>query len=177
MNINVLGCGNMGKQIVAFFYLGGFEIKVWDIAKIDEEGVNKYIRIFGKQFNPSKTGTIKYVDRLEDLSDVVTIESVAEDLAIKKDVYSSISQMISSPYFTNSSSYVPREIGNKVNAMHFFNPISVKLAELYCINNDIKMQIKPLLDYMKYMDFTIVDVRQNRGISAIIFCSERYQTH
>lgn len=161
MNINILGFGKMGQQISALFYLGGFDVHVWNKTEINEKDFYKQVKVLKRVISTSTEGTLTFHSDLNSLNDAITIESVIEDLKVKKEIHEGCKDFIS-PYFTNSSSYFPGEIGMKVNGFHFFNPINIKIIEL-CVNNEYKKIIEPLISFLKGNDFNIVEVKQNRG--------------
>lgn len=162
MHINILGYGQMAKQVAALFYLGGHTIHIWNHAPVEMGALEKQIRLLKRSMSPVSEGTISIVERLQDLEDYLTIESVVEDIEIKKSIYGSIVDKITKGYYTNTSSYSPEEIGLKVNGLHFFNPITLKLVEL-CQASAATAAIDEVVVYLKSFDFEIVSVKNNRG--------------
>lgn len=151
----------MGQQISALFYLGGFDVHVWNKSGVNEKSFQRQVKLLRRAIPSVNEGTFTTCSDLSGLSDSITIESVIEDLSIKKEIYE-FRKDNNSPYFTNSSSYSPNEIGGEVNGFHFFNPISLRLVELY-VNEATKRIIHPLISYLEEIGFTIVDVNDNRG--------------
>lgn len=162
MQVNILGYGLMAKQIAALLYLGGFKISIWNRSKIDLGEVDRQIRLLKRTIDTTTTGEIISVDKLDDLEDYLTIESVVEDIDVKKGLYDKLKNRITKGYFTNSSSYSPNEIGNNVNGLHFYNPIMLKFVEHY----DSKSEpgaVESILSYLRSLEFEIVPVYNNRG--------------
>lgn len=162
-SINILGYGLMGKQIASFFYLGGFAVNIWNDVAMNEADLARQIKLTGKNIPALGQGKINYCYDADSLPESVTIEAVIEDLAVKQDLYKRITGRFSAPYFTNSSSFSPPEIGTTVNGLHFFNPITMGLVELYLSQKEIEHQIQPVLDVLRYFKFEIVTVLPNRG--------------
>lgn len=161
--VNVLGYGVMGKQIIALLYLGGFEVNIWNQVPMNESELTRQIMLISRSIAASAQGKISYHYNLSDLPEAITIEAVIEDLEIKQNLYRQISKRLKSAYFTNSSSFAPSEIGRDVNALHFFNPITLGLVELYLSQEQIEQQIQPILDMLKNFKFEIVRIFSHRG--------------
>ncbi len=162
-SINILGYGVMGKQIASLFYLGGFEVNIWNDVPMKEADLLRQIKLTGKEIASRDQGKINYVYDLDSLPQSVTIEAVVEDLVIKQDLHQRIGKRFSMPYFTNSSSFAPTEIEKNVNGLHFFNPITLGLVELYLSQKEIERQIQPILEMLRAFHFEIVEVLSNRG--------------
>lgn len=163
MEINILGSGVMGKQIAALFYLGGFQVNVWDSQQIDEPALTRQIKLTGKFIRTEKQGRIDFFYDIEEIRNAITIESVIEDIGVKRYLYEKISKKITMPYFTNASSYSMFEIGENANAMHFFNPIHLGLVEVFLISEESSKQIRSILDYFAEINFEVIEVKKNRG--------------
>lgn len=163
MQINILGYGLMGKQISALLCLGGFNINIWNHSMVNEADLARHIKLLKRSItNNIQEGKITFYKNIEDLPDATTIESVVEDLSIKQKLYK-IFEKNKHSYFTNSSSFSPEEIGKNVNSIHFFNPINLKLIELFFHNENQKLEVYPILSYLEKLDFEIVEVNSNRG--------------
>ncbi len=162
MTINILGYGLMGKQIAALLYLGGFNIHIWNHKHANEKDVLRQIKLLKRIFNTEVEGKITFHTDFDDLPDAITIESVIENLDVKRELYKNFkkSKML---YFTNSSSFSPSEIGENVNGFHFFNPISLKLLEMHLRDTEMIEDIKPVLEYLEIIGFDIINVNSNRG--------------
>lgn len=162
MTINVLGYGIMGKQIASLLYLGGFDVCIWNYKEVDEKLIYKQIKLLKRSIDFTKEGSLTFVTEINKLPKAITIESVKEDLETKKHIYAECATK-EFPYFSNSSSFSPSEIGPEVNGLHFFNPISLGLVELFLKNQKIKKDIQPILEYLYVLKFEIVEVKNNRG--------------
>ena len=105
MKVNVLGYGLMAKQIAALFYLGGHNVTIWNHRTVDENEIKRQIKLLNKFLESDTSGEIHIVDKLEDLEDSLTIESVIEDLEVKTQLFIRLSGKITLGYLTNSSSF------------------------------------------------------------------------
>lgn len=173
MEINIIGCGTMASQIAALLHLNGDNVYIWSHNGVDESKINKAARLIKKVmvFDDMVVGSLQVISKLSEFKNNITIESVVEDLAVKKNIYRNVMEIINKPFFTNSSSINPLEIGEKVSGLHFFNPVSqIKLIELV-LNVDKNDEIEMLLNKLNKLRFEIIDVRNNRGYIAnyIIF--------
>ena len=162
MHINILGYGLMAKQIAALFHIGGHSVSIWNHQKIEPEDLGRQIRLLKKFIEPVSFGEISFVDRIEELEDNFTIESVVEDIDVKIALYQKLKGVITKGYCTNTSSYSPGEIGPEVLGLHFFNPITLKLIEYY--NNGIALPaVDEVIGYLEERGFDVVPVGNNRG--------------
>ncbi len=146
--IAVLGAGTMGTGIVWAFAAAGKEVIVYDIVQeVVDRCIANVKKGVAKQEDKGQvpagtadglkiTGTIK----LEDIADVdFVLETVLEKMAIKKDVYGKLSNIVKDDVIvaTNTSALPITEIAtaykrpDKVVGMHFFNPAQImKLVEV-----------------------------------------------
>ena len=91
MKINVLGSGHMGKQICSLFVALGHTVNIWQNSeeKLDHT-INTEINKLNRYFNIKNKGKFSIIHNLSDLEENLTIESVKEDLNIKKEIISQI---------------------------------------------------------------------------------------
>tara|TARA_A100001011_G_scaffold302042_1_gene315650 strand:+ start:323 stop:1114 length:792 start_codon:yes stop_codon:yes gene_type:complete len=174
MQINILGYGVMAKQIASLLYLGGFDINIWHYKDLDKKDLNRQIKLLKRMLPIDKTqeATLTFHSDLKSLPEAITIESVIENLKVKKKLYSFFEKS-NNLYFINSSSFAPIEIGQNINALHFFNPINIKLLELYTVSTTVEQKISPIISYLNELEFSIVKVNNNRGyIGNYIFFNE-----
>lgn len=148
--IGIVGAGSMGAGIANLAALNGFNVVLRDIEERYLEGALNRINQFmaksierGKMTEDQKKeilGRINTTTKLEDLKEVdVVIEAVIEDLALKKEVFSQLDQIVREDVIlaTNTSSMSITEIAaatsrpERVAGMHFFNPAQLmKLVEV-----------------------------------------------
>jgi len=183
-SINILGYGVMGRQIAALFYLGGFEVNIWNDVPMVARDLERCIKLVAKNIPKTGEGKVNYLYDLEKLGHAITIEAALEDLTVKKKLYETISKKNEESYFTNSSSYSPQEIGGKAGLLHFFNPISIGLVETWFPDNQIRVSAVGILEYLSGLGFSLVEVKNNRGsvanyllfkeISSVLELIEKY---
>ncbi len=142
--IAVLGAGTMGMGIAWAVAGAGKEVILYDIK---QEIVDKTIARIGKGLARAEEkgqapagakdfvlGKISGTEKMEDLADVdFVIESVVENMDIKKQVYANLAKVLKPEVIvaSNTSSLSVTEIAavytdpGKVVGMHFFNPAMV----------------------------------------------------
>jgi 3-hydroxybutyryl-CoA dehydrogenase len=170
MRINVIGSGYMGKQIAAFLSILGFDILLWQ--KKDDNFLNdlqKQVKKIERILKIKSQGSIKTVNELSKLENFITIETVFENLEIKKKIFNSLS--FKENLFSNTSSIKLSSINENVNGLHFMNPITLKIIEVCKVGNFKKESLDFLLTVLKKNFYKILDVNDSPGyiINKIIF--------
>lgn len=163
MEINVLGYGLMAKQIAALFYLGGYNVAIWNHCPVNETELHKSIKLLNRFMSSDKAGSLTFLSDIEKLNDHFTIESVVEELNTKKNIYQKLKNSITKGYFSNTSSYAPTEIGENVGGFHFYNPITIKMVELYVPPNLVSDEMSETMSYLKSAGYDLITVNSNRG--------------
>ena len=164
--INIIGFGVMGCQIAALFNVMGYHVNI--VARKDRnlKRLQFSTKIIRKslQIDSCLEGSMKIYSDIENISDACTIEAVAEDLALKKEIYFKVRNISAMPFLSNTSSLSPREIGKDVFGVHFFNPIQIGIIE-FClgVNKQYDKSLQGIIDDLKSFNFNIVEVNQNRG--------------
>ncbi len=153
--INIIDFGLMGKQISALFYLLGYEIGVYNKSKLNIYEFEKQRKIDFSNFN---AGKINIYQHIEDLKNSLTIESLNEDLNLKKEIMQILRD--NNIVFSNSSSLSMDDLN--CDFIHFFNTIYIKLIELCGSNLE---RFTPLKD-LKKLGFHIICSKGNRGALA-----------
>ncbi|MGS2777015.1 3-hydroxyacyl-CoA dehydrogenase family protein [Robertmurraya sp. GLU-23] len=148
--IGVVGAGSMGTGIANLAAINGFNVVLRDIEeRFLENALNRMSKFMDKSVSRGKLteeqkqealSRIQTTTQLEDLRDVdIVIEAVIEDLTLKKEVFSSLDQIVREGVIiaTNTSSMSITEIASattrpeRVAGMHFFNPAQImKLVEV-----------------------------------------------
>jgi 3-hydroxyacyl-CoA dehydrogenase len=175
IGINILGYGQMGQQIASLFCLLGCDVTVWNRHAPDEHQVVKNLKLVSKLLAiPVTANTIRIVNSIEELNDqAITIETVIEDIEVKKAIFNQCKSVIKKSYYTNSSSFLPNEISEEIGGLHFFNPINLKLIEYFQSKNLMDDDTNHLFMLLKNQHFNIVPVHANRGyIANFIFLRE-----
>ncbi len=168
MKANILGYGLMGSQIASLLLCLGYEVYVYSRNIPTTNIINKNNKINGKllgfEYNNEK---IYFSNKIDDLfKSAITIETISEDLNEKINIYKKVSNYLSGEYYSNTSSFCPSEIGDFVGALHFFNPINLKLVEYLTLSQHSKLQLYELLDRLQHKGFSAIKVNNNRGYLA-----------
>ena len=164
--INIIGFGKMGMQITSLLMIMGYQVNIFTKNfSLREKKFNISNKIFEKFFKIKKSGSFKIYENIRDLPKNHTIETLLEDLTIKKNILSKLNYEFNDIFlFTNTSSYNPKEINNNAYGIHFFNPIhQIKVIETTCPQNLIEDGAKFFFDDLKKFDFKIFKVKNNRG--------------
>ncbi|EFO5886776.1 hypothetical protein HNT78_001815, partial [Campylobacter coli] len=142
--INIIDFGLMGKQISALFYLLGYEIGVYNKSKLNIYEFEKQIKLLQRKidFSNFNAGKINIYQHIEDLKNSLTIESLNEDLNLKKEIMQILGD--NNIVFSNSSSLSMDDLN--CDFIHFFNTIYIKLIELCGSNLE---RFAPLKDLKK----------------------------
>ena len=170
MKINVLGSGHMGKQICSLFVVLGHEVKIWQNSNENlDDLIENEIKKIEKYFKLKSTGKFSIVENLKNLEENLTVESVKEDIIIKKKVIGELNYKKN--IFSNTSSLILSQIGKNINGFHFMNPITLPLIEL-CKKTDFsEILLNDLLKSLKNLSYEVVDVKEKSGflVNRILF--------
>jgi len=170
MRINILGSGYMGKQIASLLKVIGFDVLIWE--KNDNDLENQLIKEsvkIEKILKLKSEGSIKIEKNLSKFENFLTIETVKEDLSIKKNVFESL--QYKENLFSNTSSIKLSKIGKNINGFHFMNPVTTKFIEVCKISNFSTKYLDELINKLKNLSYEIIDVQDTPGfiINKIIF--------
>ena len=164
--INLIGFGKMGIQITSLLMTMGYKVNIFSKNFASKEKKFKISnKVFEKYFKIKQTGSFFVYQNIEDLPKNHTIETLTEDLDIKKKVISKLKYDFNNLFlFTNTSSYDPKEINENAFGVHFFNPIhQLKIIETTCSKLIIENNAKFFFDDLKKLNFKIFNVKNNRG--------------
>ena len=111
------------------------------------------------------TGTISFTTDIATLPAVSTLEVLAEDLLLKKNMLAAL------PYstegvdiYTNTSSYAPSEISANAIGLHFFNPIHMlRFAEISNESKCLSADSNLLFAALRNNGFELIHTAGNRG--------------
>jgi 3-hydroxybutyryl-CoA dehydrogenase len=170
MKINVLGSGYMGKQICSLFVVLGHSVNLWqntnekldNILKAEIQKLNKY-------FDLDNNGTFSVVNDISNLGENLTIETLKEDLKVKKEIISKLK--FKNNIFSNTSSLKLSEIGENINGFHFMNPITVPLIELCKRKQYSDILLNELIMSLKNCSYEVINVTDKPGflVNRILF--------
>ena len=170
MRVNVIGSGYMGRQITAILSIIGFDILVWQKSNGNlTEEINKEIRKVEKILKLKSAGSVKIVNELHKLENNITIETVIENLEIKKKIFENLNYHEN--LFSNTSSIKLSSIGRNINGFHFMNPVTIKLIEICKIGNFSQDKLNLILNELKRISYDVMDVVDSPGymINKILF--------
>ncbi|TKX30193.1 hypothetical protein CQA38_00705 [Campylobacter sp. MIT 12-5580] len=156
--LNILACGTMGTQISALFYNLGFEVCIYT-HKTRLKELEFQAKVLSKKLNlePSQKGSFCFYTRIKSLPEALCIECLPENLELKQRCIKEFQSSHERAIFSNSSSFSSKDLG--CGLLHFFNPIYLKLAELY----DPKNEALVLIQELKKLDFCLIKAKGNRG--------------
>ena len=163
---NLIGFGKMGIQITSLLMTMGYKVNIFSKNFDSKEKRFKISnKIFEKYLKIKQTGNFNVYQNIKDLPKNHTIETLTEDLEIKKKIISQLNYDFDNTLlFTNTSSYDPKEINENAFGVHFFNPIhQLKIIETTCSKSIIENNAKFFFDDIKKLDFKIFKVKNNRG--------------
>ena len=104
------------------------------------------------------------INNFDDLDDNITIESLAEDLKLKKKFIEELDKKITKEIFSNSSSIKTSEINERLNLLHFFNPISLKIIEFNTISK-LSDEAEMIFVDLRKLNFDLVKVGNFTGFA------------
>ena len=170
MRINVIGSGYMGKQITSLLSTLGFDILIWE--KNDnnlKDELKKQVTKIERILKIKSKGTINVVDKLEKLESNFTIETVTEDLLIKKSIFEALN--FKENLFSNTSSIKLSTIGESINGFHFMNPVTVKMIELCKVKNFSEEKLNFIISELKKISYQFFKVPDTPGyiVNKILF--------
>ena len=175
MKINVLGSGYMGKQICSLFVNMGYEVIIWQNSDQNlDELIKNEIKKIEKLFNNKASGYYKVVNNLDQLEQNFTIETLTENIEIKKNIISKLK--FKKNIFSNTSSLSASKLGKFINILHFMNPISVPMVELYKTEFYIKSDLDHVVNSLKKISYDIIEVHDKPGflVNRILFRNLSY---
>ena len=175
MKINLLGSGYMGKQICSLFVILGYDVIIWqNSAENLDDFINTEINKLKKVFNISPSGTFKIEKNLDNLEKNFTIETLADDLNIKKSIISKLK--FKDNIFSNTSSLSAQDLGNNINILHFMNPITTPIIEIYKTQNYTNPDFDKIIKSLKNLSYNIIEVKNVPGflVNRILFKNISY---
>ena len=170
MRINVIGSGHMGKQICSLFDVLGYDVLIWQNTKENlDNHINDQKKKIENNLNIKSSGSFKIENNLAKFENHFTIETVKENVNIKKKILSSLN--FNENLFSNTSSIKLSEIGNNVNGFHFMNPITVKIVELCKKNNFSNDLLSTVANSLSKVFYKIINVQDSPGylMNKVIF--------
>ena len=176
MRVNIIGSGYMGKQISALLRLIGFDVLIWRHSNNNDLSaqIDRETRKLEKILKVKALGKSSFESNLSKFEKNFTIETVKEDLDIKKKIISSLSYKEN--IFSNTSSLELSKIGEHVNGFHFMNPVTTKFIEICRKNNFSEKTLATVINKLEEFSYRIINVQDTPGflINKIIFKNISY---
>ena len=175
MKINLLGSGYMGKQICSLFVILGYDVVIWQNSSENLDDLLKNeIKKLQNVYNISSSGSYKIEKNLNNLEKNFTIETLAEDLNIKKNIISKLK--FKDNIFSNTSSLSAQDLGNNINILHFMNPITTPIIEIYKTQNYTNPDFDKIIKSLKNLSYNIIEVKNVPGflVNRILFKNISY---
>ena len=155
----------MGSQIASLFSILGYEVSIWNRTKINKENILRQKKLILKLLKiQDNNGLVTILKDLEELKNNITIECLAEDVELKKKFITKINDKVNKEIFSNSSSIKTNTIHKRLNLLHFFNPISLKIVEfnkVHKLSNEAEM----IFSDLKKMNFDLIKVENFTGFA------------
>jgi 3-hydroxybutyryl-CoA dehydrogenase len=149
-SIGIVGAGIMGAGIAQVAAEAGYEVKIFDVApNMLDKAVKNLQKAWQKAVDKEKINQeemdkrVALVQAISDMADFkdcdLVIEAIAENLAAKKSVFTTLDEVCAEKtiFASNTSSLSITEIASftkrpdRVAGMHFFNPVPImKLIEI-----------------------------------------------
>lgn len=169
--INIIGSGLMSAQISALFYNLGYEINIYFNKNKNEKNIKLNTILQRKIFNlNSLDGKIIFYDNIDLIKNYFTIETVAENISVKKSIFDNLIKKRIENIFSNTSSIDIKKINKKIDLLHFMNPINIKSAE-YTEEYKGKFVKTNIYKDLVNLNFNFLELKNTEsiGINRIIF--------
>jgi 3-hydroxybutyryl-CoA dehydrogenase len=183
MNIGVIGFGVMGEGLIN--YLSVFQdlkkiyLKTGTKKKFDKKVFEKKLkincRLMKKKFVEELTNKIICVDEFNEFNECsIVIESIVENLQIKSNLLSDLSEQLNSDIIisSNTSSLTQKQLisnikyPNRFCCVHFFNPLwSTKYVELITNEHFNEQLSENLFNFIKIIEKKIIQVKDVNGFA------------
>ena len=170
MRVNIIGSGYMGKQISALFRLIGFDVLIWNYNNQDlSTQIDYETRKLEKILKLKAEGSSKFESNLSKFENNFTIETVKENLDIKKKII--LNLKYKENIFSNTSSLKLSSIGEHVNGFHFMNPVTTKFVEICKRKNFSEDLLFHVIEKLNKLSYQSINVKDTPGflINKILF--------
>ena len=149
----------MGKQISSLFRLIGFDVLIWNYNNQDlSTQIDYETRKLEKILKLKAEGSSKFESNLSKFENNFTIETVKENLDIKKKII--LNLKYKENIFSNTSSLKLSSIGEHVNGFHFMNPVTTKFIEICkrkSFSEDLLFLVIGKLNKLSYQSINVQD--------------------
>ena len=149
----------MGKQISALFRLIGFDVLIWNYRNQDlSTQIDFETRKLEKILKIKAVGSSKFENNLSKFENNFTLETVTENLDIKKKIILDLNYKEN--IYSNTSSLKLSSIGEHVNGFHFMNPVTTKFIEICkrkSFSEDLLFLVIEKLNKLSYQSINVQD--------------------
>ena len=149
----------MGKQISALFRLIGFDVLIWNYHNQDlSTQIDFETRKLEKILKIKAVGSSKFENNLSKFENNFTLETVTENLDIKKKIILDLNYKEN--IYSNTSSLKLSTIGSHVNGFHFMNPVTTKFIEICkrkSFSEDLLFLVIEKLNKLSYQSINVQD--------------------
>ena len=149
----------MGKQISALFRLIGFDVLIWNYHNQDlSTQIDFETRKLEKILKIKAVGSSKFENNLSKFENNFTLETVTENLDIKKKIILDLNYKEN--IYSNTSSLKLSSIGEHVNGFHFMNPVTTKFIEICkrkSFSEDLLFLVIEKLNKLSYQSINVQD--------------------
>ncbi len=173
--VAVIGAGTMSADIAAIFAARGIDVHVFSRPGRNLDSVRERIagaceQIVGRKTRPAAVHVATELATLPWQQIGLVIESVSEDLAVKREVFAQLEKHASSgtPLTSNSSSFPISRIGaglktqKRMFGLHFFMPAHlVPLVEIVCSDQTDPALAQGMGRFMESVDCMTVMVKRD----------------
>ena len=168
-NINIIGTGIMGSQIISLFFILGYNINIFYNKNSNDKLIKKNIKILNRYFDSKLEGNLNFNNDINQIDNYFTIETINEDYNLKIDLYDLLLTKKIENIYSNTSSIDINKLNKKIKLLHFMNPIFLKVFEYTDFNNNFKNSI--VFKDLEKLNFSYIKLKNtnNFGINKIIF--------
>lgn len=173
--VAVIGAGTMSADIAAIFAARGIDVHVFSRPGRNLDSVRERItasceQIVGRKARPAAVHVATDLATLPWQQIGLVIESVSEDLAVKRGIFAELEKHASSgiPLTSNSSSFPISRIGEglktqkRMFGLHFFMPAHlVPLVEIVCSDQTDPALAQGMGRFMESVDCMVVMVKRD----------------
>lgn len=161
----------MGSQISALYLLLGYKVNIFYNKNKNLNGLVNNIKLLKKKYYfDKKEENYDFFDDLSKIKKFPTIECINEDLVSKKKVFDIILEIFDENIFSNTSSINIKKINNKINVLHFLNPIFLGIIEVFKTDK-MNHSGENIIEVLKKLNFSVINMKSQDDVilNKIIF--------
>ena len=169
--INIIGNGYMGSQISALYILKGYNVNIFYNKNKNLKNLESNLKLLQKKYLiKSINKNFKFFDDLNKIKKYPTIECINEDLNSKKKIFDIIFKIFDQNIFSITKSINIKKINNKINILHFLNPIFLGIIEVFRTDK-IDEVGENIIKTLQEINFTTINMKSHDDVilNKIIF--------